>query len=68
MTPEQFCYWLQGFGELNGSPPTKAQWQSINEHLQTTFKKITPSSPGQILGGGQVGRAIAGLHPAQLQC
>jgi hypothetical protein len=51
MTAEQFCYWLQGFGELNGAPPTEAQWQSINEHLQTVFKKVTP--PIAQLGGLQ---------------
>ncbi len=45
MTPEQFCYWLQGFTELTtqGSP-TIEQWKSINEHLQTVFKKVTPTS------------------------
>lgn len=51
MTPEQFCYWLQGFGELSSEPPTPEQWKSINEHLQTVFKKVTPP----------VGPAIAGL-------
>ena len=44
MTPEQFCYWLQGFGELGGTPPTPEQWKSINEHLATVFKKVTPQS------------------------
>lgn len=48
MNPEQFCYWLQGFGELNGSPPTDEQWKAINEHLALVFKKVTPSSPGYI--------------------
>lgn len=42
MTAEQFAYWFQGFVELNGSPPTEAQWQSIREHLQTVFQKVTP--------------------------
>lgn len=42
MTAEQFCYWLQGFGELNGAPPTAKQWTSINEHLALVFKKVTP--------------------------
>lgn len=43
MTAEQFAYWLQGFAELNTEPPTKEQWQSINEHLKTVFTKVTPS-------------------------
>jgi hypothetical protein len=42
MTAEQFAYWFQGFAELNGDPPTAEQWQSIKEHLQTVFVKVTP--------------------------
>lgn len=42
MTAEQFTYWLQGFTELNAQPPTPEQWQSITEHLQTVFVKVTP--------------------------
>ena len=42
MTPENFCYWLQGYTELNGDPPTPEQWQSIKEHLKLVFDKITP--------------------------
>ncbi len=41
MEPLQFCYWLQGFAEINGQPPTEAQWQAIREHLQTVFQKKT---------------------------
>jgi len=48
MTPEQFCYWLNGFGELTEAPPTEEQWRSIKEHLQTVFFKITPVAPGTI--------------------
>ncbi len=44
MTPEQFCYWLQGFMELNdGAQPTPKQIKAIQDHLQTVFKKVTPS-------------------------
>jgi hypothetical protein len=39
----QFAYWLQGFVELNGQQPTPEQWQSIREHLQLVFKKVTPT-------------------------
>jgi hypothetical protein len=43
VTPEQFCYWLQGFAELNGSgSPTPAQWKAIKEHVATVFNKVTP--------------------------
>lgn len=47
MTNEQFVYWLQGFAELNGSPPTMAQWDNIRAHLQTVFVKVTPSVIGK---------------------
>lgn len=41
MTPEQFCYWLQGYAELSDSPPDIVQWESINAHLKEVFKKVT---------------------------
>lgn len=41
MNHEQFCYWLQGRAELDATPPTAEQWQSIREHLQLTFTKVT---------------------------
>jgi len=47
MTPEQFCYWLQGRAELVPNPPTEAEWKSIKEHLATVFTKVTPLGPGQ---------------------
>lgn len=46
MNAEQFAYWMQGFVELNGAEPTPAQWQSIKDHLQLVFKKVTPVDPG----------------------
>lgn len=42
MTPEQFCYWLQGFAEITPAAPDWAQWTIIRDHLQTVFKKETP--------------------------
>ncbi len=42
MTPEQFTYWLQGYAELNPTPPTIEQWQSIRENLAMVFNKVTP--------------------------
>ncbi|HEX8579911.1 MAG TPA: hypothetical protein VF655_10000 [Allosphingosinicella sp.] len=54
MTPEQFCYWLQGRAEFDPTPPTPEQWQSIREHLQTVFTKVTPPVriPGPIIKEG----------------
>lgn len=44
MTAEQFAYWLQGYVELNpGKVPDPEQWNSITEHLQTVFVKVTPA-------------------------
>jgi hypothetical protein len=43
MTSEQFAYWLQGFAELNDGPPSAEQWQSIRDHLQAVFVKVTPN-------------------------
>lgn len=42
MTPEQFCYWLQGFAENSDCPPDENQWDTINHHLNTVFVKVTP--------------------------
>lgn len=43
MNAEQFAYWLQGFAEDNAEPPTPEKWQSIRDHLQTVFVKVTPT-------------------------
>lgn len=42
MTPENFCYWLQGLLEV-GDPPTLDAHQVliIKEHLNLVFKKET---------------------------
>jgi hypothetical protein len=43
MTPEQFCYWLQGRAELQpDKAPSAAEWTMIREHLGTVFAKVTP--------------------------
>lgn len=43
MTPEQFCYWLQGRVETRpNTPPTKAEWRIIKDHLKLVFDKQTP--------------------------
>jgi hypothetical protein len=44
MTPEQFCYWLQGRAEMQpNNPPSADEWRMIADHLQTVFKKVTPA-------------------------
>ena len=43
MTPNEFCYWLQGRAELlPDQPPTDAEWKMIREHLSLVFTKVTP--------------------------
>jgi hypothetical protein len=43
MNTKDFCYWLNGFVELNdGEMPTPEQWKSIREHLDLVFNKVTP--------------------------
>lgn len=50
MTPEQFCYWMQGFVELSGGcAPTSEQWKSIGDHLQQVFNKKTPTVRPQFI-------------------
>ncbi len=43
MDEVEFCRWLQGFCELqeDNTPPNKAQWVLIKEHLQLVYIKIT---------------------------
>lgn len=47
MTPEQFCYWLQGYFELKRTidhrlGATQETMEVIEQHLQTVFDKVTP--------------------------
>ncbi|MDH5219214.1 MAG: hypothetical protein OEX19_16030 [Gammaproteobacteria bacterium] len=43
MTPEQFCYWLQGTMEIMNPESLNAkQIQIIKDHLQLVFNKVTP--------------------------
>lgn len=43
MTPENFCYWLQGLFEV-GNPLTLTPKQivQIKDHLDLVFTKVTP--------------------------
>lgn len=50
MTPEQFCYWLQGYFELNEhgvehTVLTPQQVQIIKDHLKLVFNKVTQTYP-----------------------
>lgn len=46
MTPQEFCYWLQGFIEIaNPCGMTGEQLQIIKDHLQLVFVKVTPTYP-----------------------
>ena len=42
MTPEQFCYWLQGFAEIHQDQPNGQEWLIIMDHLAQVFRKETP--------------------------
>jgi len=44
MTPEQFCYWLQGFFEMTGDKAklSPEQVKMVRDHLAIVFKKVTP--------------------------
>jgi hypothetical protein len=48
MSPEQFCYWLQGFAELTDDAPTSMQWSQIKDHLDLVFNKVTPKKKNVI--------------------
>ena len=50
MTSREFCYWLQGFFELNGSSDqlTVQQTHKVKAHLDMVFKhEIDPSAGSQ---------------------
>jgi|SRR5882724_4601951 len=43
MTPENFCYWLQGWLEIqNPARITPEQIKEIQNHLDLVFTKVTP--------------------------
>lgn len=47
MTPENFCFWLQGYFEIDGTEEglNKTQAEVIREHLQLVFNKVTTQKP-----------------------
>ena len=43
MTPENFCYWLQGLFELSPTTYlTTDQVKIVRDHLDLIFRKVTP--------------------------
>jgi hypothetical protein len=45
MSPENFCYWLQGYFELTRESPgfDMSQVEEIKNHLKLVLTKVTPS-------------------------
>jgi hypothetical protein len=67
MTPENFCYWLNGFFELTGQDKElfPRQYDIIRDHLSLVFNKLTPivAEPYDILKTphtGEVHRPLCG--------
>lgn len=59
MTSRDLVYWLQGFAEIHGEPPTAEQWKVIKNHLNMVFvHEIDPSMPDP---SGKVAAAHAGV-------
>jgi len=45
MSPENFCYWLQGFNEItDGQAPSQEQWEVIRKHLLLVFTQVIDSN------------------------
>jgi len=60
MTPEQFCYWLQGRAELQpDNPPSAEEWQSIRERLATV---VGYKATWDIRDSSFLGNHIVGCH------
>ena len=46
MSPENFCYWLRGFFELNGDAKiTEEQAELISKHLTLVFEEKAKNLP-----------------------
>lgn len=55
MTPNDFCYWLQGFMEISGTKAIdKAQVAVIRKHLELVFANVTK-------GKVDMAKTLAGL-------
>ena len=62
MTPEHFCFWLQGYCDIHGTPPTQEQWASIVAKLKTV-NALSPSIP-PMLTEHQNGWPVTPMLPA----
>lgn len=61
MNEKDFCYWLNGYIELNGELPSPQQWEMIKEHLKLVFNKVTPPPKPPSLRQIKEGVEIVGL-------
>jgi hypothetical protein len=44
MSPENFCYWLQGYLEIGDSKDLDSnQLDIVKDHLKLVFNKVTPT-------------------------
>jgi hypothetical protein len=44
MTPNDFCFWLNGYLEMSGAESIdKAQTDILKDHLKLVFEKKTPN-------------------------
>lgn len=44
MSPENFCYWLQGFAEIaQNDTLSEKEWTIVKDHLSLVFDKKTPN-------------------------
>jgi len=44
ITPIEFCYYLQGFNEIIGMPPTGERWEKIKELIKTVDMDFNDST------------------------
>ena len=64
MTKENFCYWLQGWMEIQNPQEINArQMQEIKNHLNLVFNKVTPSPSA--LGGSSFGGMVLSGKPLE---
>lgn len=56
MNEQTFCFWLQGFVELQDSDTiSEKQWLVIKDHLKLVFDKKTPDRSQQPLDWNTIG-------------
>jgi hypothetical protein len=66
MTPENFCYWLKGFFELQSPTElTETQVAQIRDHLNLVFLKVTPErAPFNFIKTEQpIGSSFSNAYP-----